>query len=58
MHRPHASKIAKMRIQTLKMNALRACIKRIEAVQDWYKKRVREKTVTAAEIERRRHEEG
>lgn len=58
MHRPHASKITRMRIQTLKMNALRACIKRIEAVQDWHKKRVHEKTATPAEIERRRREEG
>lgn len=53
MYRPHAAKIAKMRMQTLKMNAMRAEIKRIEVMHNWYKKRVYEKAVTAADIERR-----
>lgn len=56
MYRPHAAKIAKMRMQTLKMNAMRAYIKRIEVMHNWYKKRLYEKAVTAADIERRRQE--
>ena len=56
MYRPHAAKIAKMRMQTLKMNAMRADIKRIEVMHKKYKKRVHEKPVTAADIERRRQE--